>query len=97
MGIGSLPVRLGVAGAARVAAGLMLAPQFVVVLLLLQWGAPLHASVLAALLAWQLLLVRRFVADPHARAVWYSARGVGLYVSGMLVSAFALRAAGGGA
>ena len=95
MGIGSLPVRLGVDGAARVAAALMIAPQLAVLLLLLQWGAAAHAGALAVLIAWQALLMRRFLAEPQARALWYSARGVSLYVSGMLISAFALRAAGG--
>ena len=95
MGIGSLPVRLGVDGAARVAAALMIAPQLAVLVLLLQWGAAAHAGALAVLIAWQALLMRRFLADPQARALWYSARGVSLYVSGMLISAFALRAANG--
>ena len=95
MGIGSLPVRLGVDGAARVAAALMIAPQLAVLVLLLQWGAAAHAGALAVLIAWQALLMRRFLADPQARALWYSARGVSLYVSGMLISAFALRAASG--
>ena len=95
MGIGSLPVRLGVDGAARVAAALMIAPQLAVLLLLLQWGAAAHAGALAVLIAWQALLMRRFLAEPQARALWYSARGVSLYVSGMLISAFALRAASG--
>ena len=94
MGIGSLPVRLGVDGSARVAAALMIAPQLAV-LLLLQWGAAAHAGALAVLIAWQALLMRRFLAEPQARALWYSARGVSLYVSGMLISAFALRAASG--
>ena len=95
MGIGSLPVRLGVDGAARVAAALMIAPQLAVLVLLLQWGAAAHAGALAVLIAWQALLMRRFLAEPQARALWYSARGVSLYVSGMLISAFALRAASG--
>jgi chlorophyll synthase len=97
MGIGSLPVRLGVDGAARVAAGLMLLPQLAVVALLLQWQAPWHAASVAALAAWQAWLMRRFLDDPREHATWYSARGVALYVSGMLISAFALRAAGGAA
>jgi chlorophyll synthase len=41
MGIGSLPVRLGVRGAALTACAVMLLPQGVVVGLLLHWGAPL--------------------------------------------------------
>jgi chlorophyll/bacteriochlorophyll a synthase len=93
MGIGSLPVRLGSEPAAHMACWMMAVPQFVVVLLLLSWQAKPHALAVGALLAVQLLLMRRFVADPHGRATWYSGLGVTLYVSGMLVSAFALRAA----
>lgn len=97
MGIGSLPVRLGVERAAQVACGLMLAPQAAVVALLLHWGQGVHAAAVAALVVAQALMMRHFVADARARATWYSARGVALYVSGMLISAFALRAASGGA
>mgnify|MGYP001480214038 FL=1 len=93
MGIGSLPVRLGEEQAAHMACWMMAAPQFVVVVLLLSWQAKTHALAVGALLAVQLLLMRRFVADPRGRATWYSGLGVTLYVCGMLVSAFALRAA----
>ena len=91
MGIGSLPVRLGVQGAARAACAVMLLPQFVVVGLLLAWGAPLHAAAVAALVLGQGLMMRRFLADPRAQALWYSGFGVPVFVLGMLVSAFALR------
>jgi chlorophyll/bacteriochlorophyll a synthase len=92
-GIGSLPVRLGVQGAARVACAVMALPQAAVVALLLQWGQPWHAAGVAGLLLVQLLMMRRFLAQPRERATWYSAQGVTLYVLGMLLSAFALRAA----
>ena len=97
MGIGSLPVRLGVQGAARTAAATMLLPQAVVIGLLLHWQAPWHAAGVGALLVGQMLMMRRFLADPRAQALWYSGFGVPLFVSGMMVSAFALRglAAGG--
>jgi chlorophyll synthase len=91
MGIGSLPVRLGIVPAARVACWTMALPQAGVVALLLWWGAPWHASGVAGLLAVQLVLMRRFVAAPLARATWYSALGINFFVAGMLVSAFALR------
>lgn len=93
MGIGSLPVRLGIDAAARVACWTMALPQAGVIALLLWWGAPLHAAGVAALLAVQGVLMRRFVADPLARATWYSALGINFFVAGMLVSAFALRSA----
>ena len=92
-GVGSLPVRLGVTGAARVACAVMAVPQLIVALLLWQWGQGLHGGGVLALLGVQLLMMRRFLAQPLARATWYSAQGVTLYVLGMLLSAFALRAA----
>jgi chlorophyll synthase len=93
MGIGSLPVRLGVTQAARTACGFMLLPQMVVVGLLLQWQRPGHALAVAGLIGLQALMMRRFLAQPTERATWYSGFGVPLFVIGMLVSAFALRAA----
>ncbi len=95
MGIASLPVQLGVQGAARAACLFMLLPQLVVVLLLLKWQQPLHAAAVAALIAAQVLMMWRFLVDPVQRALWYSGFGVPLFVLGMLVSAFALRAAAG--
>ena len=95
MGIGSLPVRLGVDGAARTACLMMAAPQVVVVVMLAQWGASSHALGVAALLAVQLGLMLRFLASPRERATWYSALGINFFVIGMLVSAFALRATTG--
>jgi chlorophyll synthase len=95
-GVGSLPVRLGPERAARVACAVMAVPQGVVVGLLVLWGHPLHAAAVAALLAAQLALMVRLLADPRARAPWYNATGVSLYVLGMLVSAFALGQAAAG-
>ena len=95
MGINSLPVLLGVQGAARTACAMMALPQAVVAVLLYQWGAPLHALGVAGLLAVQGLMMLRFLASPRERATWYSALGVNFFVIGMLVSAFALRSAGG--
>ncbi len=90
-GIGSLPVRLGVEGAARLACVAMAVPQVAVVALLLRWGFPVHAGLVAVLLLAQLGLMLRLLASPRARAPWYNATGTSLYVLGMLVSAFALR------
>ena len=91
MGVRSLPVQLGVQNAARVACGVMLLAQLVVVALLLSWGKPVHAGVIAALMAAQLVMMRHFLASVTARALWYSGFGVPLFVAGMMVSAFALR------
>jgi chlorophyll/bacteriochlorophyll a synthase len=93
MGIGSLPVQLGVANAARTACWVMVVPQMCVAALLIAWGQPLHAFAVGVLIVAQGLLMRRFLAQPIARALWYSGFGVPLLVVGMMVSAFALRAA----
>jgi chlorophyll synthase len=94
MGIGSLPVRLGVENAARAACVIMAVPQVIVVLFLIAWQAPGYAISIGMLLLVQLAMMDRFLEKPLERALWYSGFGVPLYVGGMLVSAFALRAAG---
>ena len=97
MGVRSLPVQLGVDTAARTACAFMLLPQAVVVALLLAWGRPFHALAIGGLMAAQALMMWRFQKRPTERALWYSGFGVPLFVAGMLVSAFALRALSGGA
>lgn len=97
MGVASLPVQLGVDGAARNASLMMAAPQGVVIALLLYWGAPWHALAVAGLLVAQGVMMRWFMAKPVERALYYSGFGVPLFVAGMMVSAFALRATSGAA
>jgi chlorophyll synthase len=92
MGIASLPVQLGVDAAARTACWVMIVPQLGVAGLLVFWHQPVHALAVGGLIAAQLVLMRRFLQQPTARAVWYSGFGVPLFVIGMMVSAFALRA-----
>ncbi|MFM8747320.1 MAG: chlorophyll synthase ChlG [Aestuariivirga sp.] len=91
MGVRSLPVQLGVAGAARVACAVMALPQAAVAALLFTWDRPYHAAAVLGLLLVQLLMMARFLGDPKARALWYSGLGVTLYVSGMMISAVAAR------
>ena len=92
MGVGSLPAKLGVERAARVACVVMAVPQVVVVLLLLHWERPWHALSVALLLLAQIALMVRLLQSPRERAAWYNATGTTLYVLGMLVCAFAVRA-----
>jgi chlorophyll synthase len=75
----------------------MLLPQVCVVALLAWWGAPVHALAVAGLILAQAALMRRFLQSPIDRALFYSGVGVPLYVSGMMVSAFALRGLGAAA
>lgn len=90
-GVFSLPVQLGVAAASRVACVAMAVPQLVVVALLGGWGLPVHAGIVASLLAVQVLLMVRLLKAPKDLAPWFNATGTSLYVLGMLVTAFALR------
>ena len=94
MGVRSLPVRLGVHGAARAACATMLLAQAIVAGLLASWGRPLHALIVLALMIGQAAMMRRFLRDPSRHALWLSGLGVPLYVLGMLAAAFALRAPG---
>ena len=95
MGIASLPVQLGVQGAARCACLIMLVAQVAVVVMLFVWARGVHAGFVSALVIVQAALMVRFLQDPLARAIWYSALGVTIFVAGMMVSAFALRGMAG--
>ncbi|MFO0295431.1 MAG: chlorophyll synthase ChlG [Rhodospirillales bacterium] len=90
MGIRSLPVRLGVETAARVACAFMVAPQILVIAALWHWGSPVAATCVAVLLLTQVALMSRLLRQPRARAPWYNATGTTLYVLGMLASAIAI-------
>ncbi len=90
MGVGSLPVRLGVGPAARLACIVMAAPQAIVIALLVTWDRPAYAIAVGVLLALQFALMAWFLSSPRERAATYSATGVTLYVFGMLASAFAI-------
>jgi chlorophyll/bacteriochlorophyll a synthase len=94
MGVRSLPVQLGVVPAARAACWIMAVPQVVVVLMLVHWRQPVHALAIVGLLIMQLVLMDHFMQQPRERALLYSGFGVPLFVAGMMVSAFALRATG---
>ena len=95
-GLRSLPVVLGVGPAARVACAVMAVPQAAVIVLLYGWGHALSGGIVAALLAGQLLLMRRLLADPRKHAPWYNATGTTLYVLGMLAAACGLGGVFGG-
>lgn len=90
MGVKTLPVLHGADDAARIACLVMAASQAGVIFLLANAGLATGAVLVSAVLALQLLCMIRFLRDPEGRAVWYSAVGVGLYVSGMMAAAVAL-------
>lgn len=94
MGVNSLPVTLGPEKAAKVACCVMIAPQVFVILALAKWGQSTHAAIVLLLMLGQLWAMSVMLKDPKAKAPWYNATGVLMYVSGMMVSAFALRVLG---
>jgi len=92
MGIQSLTASLGPSAAAWIACWIMAGAQVAVILFLLHWGHMGHAVAVAGLLVAQLPLMARLVRDPSPRrALEMSGFGVPLFVSGMMVSAFAIR------
>jgi chlorophyll synthase len=91
MGVNSLPVTLGPRRAAKVACWMMTVPQVAVLALLVLWDKPLHAAAIGAVLALQFWAMTVMFKDPKGKAPWYNGTGVLLYVSGMMVTAFALR------
>jgi chlorophyll synthase len=90
-GVRSLPVTLGPARAARLACWVMALPQVAVVALLVAWDRPWHGLAVLGLLAAQGVAMRVLLRDPRGRAPWYNGTGIVLYISGMMVAAFALR------
>jgi chlorophyll synthase len=93
-GVRSLPVTLGPDVAARLACTVMALAQALVIALLLVWGRPWHALAIAVLLIAQFWAMKTLLVDPKGKAPWYNATGIGMYVSGMMIAAFALRSLG---
>ncbi|MEM7470401.1 MAG: chlorophyll synthase ChlG [Pseudomonadota bacterium] len=91
MGVNSLPVTLGPERAAKLACWIMSVPQLAVIALLIIWDKPLHGLGVVAVLVLQILAMRKLLRDPKQYAPWYNGTGITLYVSGMMIAAFALR------
>lgn len=94
MGVRSLPVILGVEGAARVACLAMAIPQLVVIALLFFWGLNNSALLVGGVLIAQLFFMRKYLMDrtqlmqePVRKAALYNLTGVTLYITGMMISA----------
>jgi chlorophyll synthase len=93
-GVRSLPVVLGPEVAARIACTVMGMAQALVIAFLLVLDKPWHALAVTVLLAAQIAAMRVLFRDPKGKAPWYNGTGVVLYVSGMMITAFALRGLG---
>ncbi|MEO1154630.1 MAG: chlorophyll synthase ChlG, partial [Pseudomonadota bacterium] len=96
MGVRSLPVTLGPEVAAKIACIGMAVPQMIVIAMLFVWGQAWHALAVTAVLILQFAAMRVMLRDPRAKAPWYNATGVTLYVTGMMITAFAVRTIGNG-
>ncbi len=95
MGIRTFPVMFGVRRAALYACLIMIVPQIIVVALLWQWGTLWHALAIALLVLGQGAAMPRMIGNPEKYAPWYNGVGIGQYVIGMLIAAFALSGMGG--
>ncbi|WP_298468420.1 chlorophyll synthase ChlG [uncultured Erythrobacter sp.] len=89
-GLKSLPVTMGVAGAARFACAVMALAQITVIALLAFWGYTLSAALVTVVLVAQFAAMPRLMSDPKKYAPWYNGVGVTLYVFGMLAAALGL-------
>jgi chlorophyll synthase len=89
-GLKSLPVLLGAERAGLVACAVMAGAQLGVIALLLAFGKPVAAAIVSAVLAAQLLAMKKLLRDPKGLAPWYNGVGVTLYVTGMMTCAVAL-------
>lgn len=91
MGLRSLPVTMGPDRAAKLACVIMAVPQGAVIILLAWWDKPLHAAAIVFVLAGQLAAMRVLLRDPEGKTPWYQGVGILLYITGMMIAAFALR------
>ncbi|MEM1196720.1 MAG: chlorophyll synthase ChlG [Pseudomonadota bacterium] len=89
-GLRSLPVLMGVSGAARFACFTMAAAQIVVAVLLAWWGLFVSAALVGTALCAQFAAMPRLLSNPAKYAPWYNSVGVLLYVLGMLAAALGL-------
>jgi chlorophyll synthase len=90
MGIRSIPVQYGKLIAARMVVITMGVAQLGVIGLLLWWGHPVAAGVVALLLAAQSIPNMRFIRDPEHNEVFFNATAIMLFVWGMLAAAIGL-------
>lgn len=90
-GVRSLPVVLGPQVAARIACTVMGVAQALVIAMLVVFGKPWHALAITVLLVAQFAAMRVLFRDPRGKAPWYNGTGVLLYVTGMMIAAFAVR------
>ena len=90
MGIRSLPVVLGPRSAGFLACSVMVSAQLMIITFLVFINALIFALAIGLLLTFQILAMVRMMKNPKELVPWYNGTGVLLYVSGMMITAFAL-------
>ena len=90
MGIRSLPVVAGEYLAVRIACAVIIIPQIIVIICLINWNLLSFSSIVAFSVVLQFLAMLRLIKDPTKFAPWYNATGVTLYILGMMISAVAI-------
>jgi chlorophyll synthase len=68
----------------------MALPQLAVMAVMFHWLHPVTAAIVGFLVIAQLFLMQWLLEKPRERAPLYNATGTSLYVTGMLICAFAL-------
>lgn len=93
LGIRTIPVQLGVWGATWTSLLTINVAQLFVIMTFLVWGKWVVAAIIGALFLAQIPAQHRFMQmeDPRARAIFYNASGIMLFVWGMMVAAIGLR------
>ena len=89
-GINSLPALHGPEQAGLIACVVMALPQLAVMAAMFHWHHPITAAVVGFLVVAQLFLMQWLLEKPRERAPLYNATGTSLYVTGMMICAFAL-------
>jgi hypothetical protein len=85
-----LPVLWGAKRAAYIACFVMLAAQTAVVLIFFMHQNMTATAIITLLIALQVKPMAVLIKNPKERAPWFNGIGVGLYVLGMMISAFFL-------
>ena len=89
-GLRSLPVTMGVRGAALFACAVMALAQVAVIAILYGQNLIFSVAIVGVFTAAQIGFMVRLVSNPAKFAPWYNATGVSLYVFGMLAAALGL-------
>ncbi|MGJ3239670.1 MAG: chlorophyll synthase ChlG [Anaerolineae bacterium] len=90
-GVRTIPVQYGPKGAAWLIVSTMVIAQVLVIAAFVVWGNGLIAIILTGILLAQVPFQYRFIKEPMAFYLFFSAFGVLIFVIGMLIAAIGLR------